>query len=134
MKAKDEKAEPIPKRISSSKVWSRPNTYNSGTPSPNGKFSSYMDQETGNVAMREFSTGKTSLLTKEGTWENPMKFTIGSIVSPNSKQVAYSWYNVKSNSVSIHPDGQRIIITTFNQESEIWRVDNLLSSEDNENN
>lgn len=97
MKAKDEKAEPIPKRISSSKVWSRPNTYISGTPSPNGKFSSYMDQETGNVAMREFSTGKTSLLTKEGTWENPMQFTIGSIVSPNSKQVAYSWYNVKSN-------------------------------------
>lgn len=47
--------------------------------------------------MREFSTGKTSLLTKEGTWENPMQFTIGSIVSPNSKQVAYSWYNVKSN-------------------------------------
>jgi len=97
LKAKNEKAEARPKTLSSEKVWTGPETNNSGTPSPDGKFLTYMDYETGNVGFREFSDGKTHLLTKEATWEDPMQFTIGSTVSPNNKQVAYSWMNSTSN-------------------------------------
>ena len=48
----------------------------------------------------------------------------------NKKEVWHS--KIPINSVSVHPDGKRIVITMLNQESEIWRVDNLLSNEDDE--
>ena len=97
LQTKNEAAELIPKSMNFRKVWANPDTDNSGTPSPDGRFLTYMDQETGNVAIRELSSGKTHLLTKEGTWEDPMQFTIGSAISPNSRQVAYSWYNLNNN-------------------------------------
>ncbi|MCK5764571.1 MAG: PD40 domain-containing protein [Bacteroidales bacterium] len=97
LQTKNEAAELIPKSMNFRKVWAGPDTDNSGTPSPDGRFLTYMDQETGNVAIRELSSGKTHLLTKEGTWEDPMQFTIGSTISPDSRQIAYSWYNLNNN-------------------------------------
>jgi Tol biopolymer transport system component len=87
----------IPRSMNFQKVWDGTDTDGSGTPSPDGQFLTYMDQETGNVAIRELSSGKTHLLTKEGTWDNPMQFTIGSTISPDNKRVAYSWYNLNNN-------------------------------------
>ncbi|MCJ7555276.1 MAG: tetratricopeptide repeat protein [Ignavibacteriaceae bacterium] len=90
-------AKVTPKSITLQKVMSGGATDMLAAPSPDGRFLTYLDEETGNVAIRKFSTGKTHLLTKDGTWDNPMQFTIGSTVSPNCKQVAYSWYNLNSN-------------------------------------
>ena len=61
------------------KVWAGPQADNSGSPSPDGVYLSYMDMETGNLAVRDLNTGITQLLTKDGTWDDPMQFTIGSV-------------------------------------------------------
>jgi Tol biopolymer transport system component len=83
-----------PKGIILKQVWNGPNVNDGGTISPDGRFISYWDNETGNLAYREISTGKTRLLTNEGTYDEPMQFTINSAISPNGKQIAYSWYNL----------------------------------------
>lgn len=48
-------------------------------------------------------------------WENP-------------KEVYRSKLPISS--LSFHPDGQKIVVTTLNQGAEIWKVDNLLSNEE----
>ncbi|MFC1765095.1 tetratricopeptide repeat protein [Planctomycetota bacterium] len=65
-----------------------------GAPSPDGRFVSFMDGETGNVALRDLSTGKKRNLTTEGTWDGPMQFANFSKISPDNKWVAYSWQYV----------------------------------------
>ena len=80
-----------PLAITSQKVWSGPGTDNSGTPSHDGRFLTYADPETGNLAIRKSSTGKTFTLTNEAS-DNPLYFNMGSTVSPDSKQIAYAWY------------------------------------------
>jgi len=67
-----------------------------GAPSPDGKYLAYSDWSGSTaggahgaaVAVRELATGKTRRLTEKGSW-------IGThpIFSPDSKQVAYAWYN-----------------------------------------
>jgi hypothetical protein len=97
----DSKAPPESDMYSNSmilqKVWSGPASIASGSPSPDGKFLSYSDPGSDNLAIRELSNGKTHLFTDVDGWDDPMQFTIGSIVSPNSLQIAYSWYNLNSN-------------------------------------
>lgn len=74
-------------------VWAGPDVDTSGAPSPDGRYLSYMDEDTGNLAVREVATGKKRLLTNEGTWEDPMEFVARSRISPDGKLAAYSWYN-----------------------------------------
>lgn len=81
----------IPKSVTLQKVWSGGVTIGWGAISPDGQFITYSDSETDNLAIRELSNGKTSILTKEAG-EDPLQFNMGSTVSPNSKQVAYAWY------------------------------------------
>jgi len=92
LQSKNKVAEVTPKTMTLQKVWSGPASIGSGAPSPDGRFLTYTDPETDNLAMRELSTGKTLLLTNKATWEDPMQFNTGSTVSPNSNQVAYAWY------------------------------------------
>ena len=55
-------------------------------------------------------------------------------ISAEGKNPNEVWRSkVPISSISIHPDGQKIVITTLNQESEIWRLDNLLSEEESVN-
>jgi len=111
-----------------------------GTLSSDGRFLSHTDLATGNLAYRELSTGKTRLLTKEGSWSPPMQFNAVSSVSPDDKQIAYGWYNeegiheihltnienpqakvifskkgVDAFPFSWSPDGNKLIIQTFDK-------------------
>jgi len=58
-----------------------------------GSYSSFVDWATGNLALRSLKTGETRRLTKDGTWKKPMEFVLNSVISPDNKLVAYSWYN-----------------------------------------
>ncbi|NNF35109.1 MAG: hypothetical protein HKN68_13425, partial [Saprospiraceae bacterium] len=88
---KKQSAEVAPKTTTLQKV-KIDNVYFGGHAiSPDGKFLTYSGEKD-NMAIHEISTGKTHLLTSEATWEDPKQFYIGSIVSPNSKQIAYAWY------------------------------------------
>jgi len=74
-------------------VWAGPDVDTSGAPSPDGRYLSYMDGDSGNLAVRELATGKKRLLTNEATGEDPMEFAAYSRISPDGKLVAYAWFN-----------------------------------------
>jgi len=74
-------------------VWAGPDVDTFGAPSPDGRYLSYVDWDTGNLAVHELATGKKRRLTNEATWEDPREFALNSTISPDGKIVAYSWYN-----------------------------------------
>jgi len=84
-----------------------------GPPSLDGRYLSYVDWTTGNLAVLEIATGKTRHLTDDATWEDPSEFALSSTTSPNSTLVAYSWWNLQSTYdlrlVGIDGSGRRIL-------------------------
>ena len=85
-------AESNPESMTLHKVWLGSVTIGWGAVSPNGRFISYPDDKTMNLAIRELSTGKTTVLTNDAA-EDPVQFNMGSVTSPDNKQIAYVWYN-----------------------------------------
>ena len=67
-----------------------------GMPSPDGRYLSTVNWEKGNLAVHDFTTGKTRDITDEGTWKKPNQFCDVSIWSPDSRQIAYFWYHESS--------------------------------------
>jgi serine/threonine-protein kinase len=61
-----------------------------GTPSPDGRFFPYSELATGNLAIYEFATGETRVLTAAGDGCDENCAT-QSIVSPDGHRLAYSW-------------------------------------------
>jgi len=84
----------FPTGVKLQQIWVGLNT--SGSVSPDGKYISYWDNESGNLGYKNILTGESVLLTDEATYEAPMQFTINSTISPNGNEIAYSWYNPDS--------------------------------------
>ena len=63
----------------------------SGTPSPDGRYVSFVDWSTGDIAIRDLLEDESRVLTDEGSWETPSRYGDVSIWSPDSRQVAYCW-------------------------------------------
>ncbi len=61
-----------------------------GTPSPDGKYFPYSELATGNLAIYEFATGVSRVLTKDGDGGHE-NYATESILSADSSQVAYNW-------------------------------------------
>jgi Tol biopolymer transport system component len=72
-------------------VWLEAHGVFEGAPSPDGKLMSYIDWESGNLAVRDLKAETSRILTSEGTWKEPAQFAGGSIWSPDGKQLAYLW-------------------------------------------
>lgn len=72
-------------------VWAGPGADHSGGPSPDGKFLSFVDWKTGDLAIREVETGETRRLTNEGSMKPPKAYALYSTISPDGAKVAYSW-------------------------------------------
>ena len=85
------------KNLAVRQVWSGPDVDIEGAPSPDGRYLSYTDWETGDLAIYEIATGKKQSLTNEGSI-NPAaaQFAYFSKWSANSKQIVYDWFNEKS--------------------------------------
>jgi len=76
------------------KVWTSADRNDDfGVPSFDGRYASFADWKTGDLALRDLKTGETRRLTNDGTWKKPMEFTLNSVISPDNTWVAYSWYN-----------------------------------------
>ncbi len=75
------------------RVWSGPETDAFGTPSPDGRYLSHVDWDTGDLAIRELATGKTRHLTNKKAWQQPDAMALYSIISPDGRLVVYSWLN-----------------------------------------
>lgn len=73
-------------------VWAGPDVDFNGKISPNGKYLSYIDWSTGDLAVLEIETGKKRRLTDKGPWTKSSDFALFSTWSPDSMQVAYNWF------------------------------------------
>jgi len=77
-------------------VWNAPPLSDlTGGISPDGRYLSYVDWTAGNLAVRELITETSWLLTKNTTWETLDGWAYISVISPDGKQIAYSWFNEK---------------------------------------
>ena len=74
-------------------VWAGPGVDILGTPSPHGRFLSFVDWSTGDLAVRALATGEKRRLTNKGSWADSVEFAEYSVFSPDGKQVAYAWFN-----------------------------------------
>ena len=64
-----------------------------GVPSSDGRYFPFTDWETGDLAIRDLTTGKNRHLTSKGSWHESAEFAHGALLSPDSQQVAYGWFN-----------------------------------------
>ena len=64
---------------------------NSGTPSPDGRLLTFIDWETGDLAVRDLRTGENRRLTHKGSWTDSPEYAEWPKMSADGKQVAYSW-------------------------------------------
>ena len=76
-------------------VWSGPGPEVDvqGSASPDGRYLSYVDWDTGDLAIREIATGKKRRLTNKGSWFESPEQAFSSKWSPDGKKVAYAWLN-----------------------------------------
>jgi len=88
-------AEPAP-HITLRQVWSGRGVDACGAPSPDGRYLSYTDWETGDLAVYEIATGRKRRLTNDGFLgaDKPNKMVLNSKWSPDSRQIIYDLYTV----------------------------------------
>lgn len=84
--------EPV-RKMTLQKVWAGEGVDICGSPSPDGRYLSCVDWETGDLAVYEIAAGKKRHLTNKGTWDDSNEFAEFSRWSPDGKQIVYGWYN-----------------------------------------
>ncbi|MFC2161306.1 tetratricopeptide repeat protein, partial [Acidobacteriota bacterium] len=128
----------------------------SGEISPDGKYLSFVDWGTGDLAIREMATGKSRRLTNKGSWMESQEFALQSRWSPDGKQVFYNWYDPEGDTFDIysvgtegqkprmlykthdfgytepfawHPDGERMLIGFYEQEEDTFGIGYLSAAD-----
>jgi len=57
------------------------------------KYLSFVDWETGDLAIRNLKTQEDKRITKDGTWDDPIHFALNNVISPDGEKIAYCWWN-----------------------------------------
>jgi serine/threonine-protein kinase len=78
--------EPVLKR-----VWSGAGVDASGSPSPWGRYLTFTDWETGDLALRDFGAGTSRRLTNTGGFDTSGDYVEVSAISPDGRWVVYEW-------------------------------------------
>lgn len=81
------KAHPVSRR-----VWADGSTNLLGAPSLDGKLLSFVDVQTGDLAIRDLATGGTRRLTQKSKGDSH-EFAYFSVISPDARKIAYAWFN-----------------------------------------
>ena len=63
------------------------------SPSPDGRYLSFNNHKNGNLAILDLTTGESRDMTDEGNWTGAQRHAVDSTWSPDSKQIAYHWFN-----------------------------------------
>src|SRR5262245_30330824 len=87
-----EKSKP-PATMGVRKIWDGNGVSTVGSLSPDGALLSFVDQETGDLEVRELDSGKSRRLTDKGPWSKSPESAAYSVISPDGKQVVYTWSN-----------------------------------------
>ena len=64
-----------------------------GSPSPDGRYHSFVDWETGDLAVRDLATGQNRRLTNTATGRNYEEGAEYSVISGDGRQIAYAWHH-----------------------------------------
>ena len=77
------------------RLWSGDGVDLYGSPSPDGRYVSFTDWSTGDLAIRDLTGGSNQRITNKGTWSQSNQFAEYSRISTDGRQVAYAWFNDK---------------------------------------
>jgi len=75
------------------RVWAGRNIDVMGAASADGRYLTFVDWDTGNLAVHDLATGQNRALTGKRAYADSPEFALDSHVSPDGKLVAYTWYN-----------------------------------------
>ena len=76
-------------------VWTGPDVDVNGSVSEDGRYLSFVDWSSGNLAVRELASGTIRPVTNKGTWQESGDFAESSALSSDGKRVAYAWFDTK---------------------------------------
>jgi Tol biopolymer transport system component/beta-lactamase regulating signal transducer with metallopeptidase domain len=111
----------------SRRVWAGLDDNVFAKPSPDGRYLSFIDWDSGDLAICDLTTGKSRRLTNKGPWSASEEWAESSLISPDGKQVAYTWWNEKDSFYDLRligRDGSRRRILYHNPERVyIWLFD-----------
>ena len=86
-----------PAEMTVRRVWAGPGVDVYGSSSPDGRYLSYVDWNTGALALRDLAAGTNRYLTSTDYPNTTyMEYALNSIVSRDGKQIAYAWMNEES--------------------------------------
>jgi Tol biopolymer transport system component len=89
----ESRGEKADEELKISLVWQDSDMDNTGEISPDGKYLSYVDWSTSDLAVREMATGKVRRLTsKEGSLPSSYEFPDGPVWAPDSREIVYNWH------------------------------------------
>ena len=74
-------------------VWAGPGVGIDGTVSPDGRYLSFVDWQSGDLAIREIAAGTNRRLTNKGSWAQSSEFALFSKWAPDSRRILYQWYD-----------------------------------------
>jgi Tol biopolymer transport system component len=74
-------------------VWFGPGVGIDGTVSPDGRYLSYVDWQSGDLAIRDLASATNRRLTNKGSWAQSSEFALFSQWAPDSRRIVYQWYN-----------------------------------------
>src|SRR5258708_2143126 len=78
--------------IAMRRVWSGEEADPHGLVSPDGRFLSFVDWSTGDLAIRTLNSGQNRRVTRKGkSWANSSAGALESVFSPDGRHLAYSW-------------------------------------------
>ncbi len=111
-------------------VWTGPQVDILGSVSADGRLLSFVDWATGDLAIRNLTTGDNRHLTNKGSWAQSLEFAVFSRISPDGRLIAYNWFNKSGWDIRVGPvDGSsyRALLSTNANEDyaqpEAWSPD-----------
>ena len=112
-------------------VWTGPDVDMFGRVSPDGTFITYVDWGgAGNLMLRDLTTGTSRPLTAYDTSKPYSEFAEGSVVSPDGREVVYSWFSARQRRelrrIRVNGAGipePAVVYTTADDVAFIWPMD-----------
>jgi Tol biopolymer transport system component len=83
--------------MSHRRLWAGPKVDGGGSVSPDGRFLSYTDWDTGDLAVHDIADGSDRRITDKKGWQQSSEFAEMSVFARDGSAIAYAWYDGKEN-------------------------------------